>query len=643
MPKDGSNSKSPRIFEIWENDRLIRCRFSHCFVTTTFDWGVLDMPRSKQCGVACLLVFCLLRVALSDDAKDWKQYNYDNVGWRFNRAEDRLHSSNVDELEEKWRFPPAESEEQIGVVHATPAVVNGFVYFGTTRTKPAFYKLTPNGALAWKYDIKSVITAEEEDPYVIYDAADVSDGVLNSALVFGDRVFFGTFGGQLICLDRFSGTELWRVKTKKPPFSCAHPSNTITSSPIMADGQLIVAGGGYEHSLAADPNYPCCSGRGFVAAFDPKTGKEIWVYNVGPEAENFPEPIAMESIDGKEKRFVAGPSTSSVWCTPSYDESSRTLFFGTDTHNSPRRPTNDDARPYNKYSCAIIAINAVDGHERWLRQLVENDVWNNAIPHYNRKTGEFKDQSIGDTPKLYSTIIDGQEREVLGVGCKNGGFYVLDRTTGEVIFNTPIYRGPPIVDMTASCDTRILAIPSTIGGLQTGCAFDGTRIYANGIDWPGLLVSISRMEALHAPSGGRVTAISPATLVEHWRHERQKVEYANVADGKTYHSGDPVGSGIAVAVDVLFFTTTISGKLAAVNSLDGRLLKEFDLGPVWCGPSVSRGRVYVGTGNDLFRAFAPKSRLGGFRFQLDEHGIVYSFGLPGEDEVSRLPETESRR
>ena len=61
------------------------------------------------------------------------------------------------------------------------------------------------------------------------------------------------------------------------------------------------------------------------------------------------------------------------------------------------------------------------------------------------------------------------------------------------------------------------------------------------------------------------------------------------------------------------------------------LLKEIGLGPVWSGPSVSRGRVYVGTGNTQFtpsnyEAFLPKKYT----------GVLYSFGLPGEDEVSRL-------
>ena len=63
----------------------------------------------------------------------------------------------------------------------------------------------------------------------------------------------------------------------------------------------------------------------------------------------------------------------------------------------------------------------------------------------------------------------------------------------------------------------------------------------------------------------------------------------------------------------------------------GAALKEIKLGPVWSGPSVSRGRVYVGTGNTLFsptdyEEFFPKKY----------NGVLYSFGLPGADEVSRL-------
>src|SRR5271167_2294294 len=81
---------------------------------------------------------------------DWPTYNHDVAGWRFNPAEKTLSPANVGKLAEKWRFPAADSDETIGVVHATPAVVNGEVYFGT-GTFPAFYKLDANGKLKWVY------------------------------------------------------------------------------------------------------------------------------------------------------------------------------------------------------------------------------------------------------------------------------------------------------------------------------------------------------------------------------------------------------------------------------------------------------------------------------------------------------------
>ena len=81
-------------------------------------------------------------------AADWPMYNYDVAGWRFNPAEGTLGPENVGKLVEKWRFPAAGAKERIGVVHATPTVVAGEVYFGTA-TFPTFYKLAPDGTLLW--------------------------------------------------------------------------------------------------------------------------------------------------------------------------------------------------------------------------------------------------------------------------------------------------------------------------------------------------------------------------------------------------------------------------------------------------------------------------------------------------------------
>ncbi len=118
-----------------------------------------------RAGVALLLIMVFVVVpafaaqsdpaqvkanAPSADPADWPMYNHDAAGWRFNSAEHTLSPANVGKLVEKWRFPVADSKETIGVVHATPAVVAGEVYFGTA-TFPAFYKLNRDGTLCWVY------------------------------------------------------------------------------------------------------------------------------------------------------------------------------------------------------------------------------------------------------------------------------------------------------------------------------------------------------------------------------------------------------------------------------------------------------------------------------------------------------------
>jgi len=130
-----------------------------------------------------------------------------------------------------------------------------------------------------------------------------------------------------------------------------------------------------------------------------------------------------------------------------------------------------------------------------------------------------------------------------------------------------------------------------------------------------------------------VVALNLDTRSERWRHERPRVaSVGGPALGWVYQDvGDPVASGIAVANGVVYFTTIVLGKLLALDAATGAVLKEFDLGPVFSGPSVSRGRVYVGTGNTLFIPMEFESY-----FPKKYTGVVDSFGLPGEDEISRL-------
>lgn len=569
----------------------------------------------------------LLSRASASETHDWASYNYDVTGSRHNVAEKHLSPNNVADLQIKWQFPPKDSKRKVGAINATPSVVNGYVYFGTS-TYPKFYKLKPNGEVQWSY-----VVGDSSRRFARVGQRSIGlvprDGVYSSALVTAEAVYFGDVAGVAYCLDRKTGKERWTVDSKDENFPGAHHANLLMGSPIEAGGLILFAGGAYEHSLPAIPGYRCCHGRGFVMALSPQDGEIVWKYDVGPEPKKYDPPLKIQSPWG-ERTFYYGPSTSSVWSTPSYDAASKTVFFGTDVHNSPRKPTDDDPRIYTRHSAAVIAVDAEDGTEKWVSQTNQGDVWNHTFPAYDPDTG-YKDQSIGDTPKIFTVNMKGEPTRVVGTGSKNGGFYVMRIADGQILAHTPIFTGPP--EESDKADPRTLALPSVIGGLQTGCATDGKSVFTNGIDT--IFKGTNTAKASSAPTGGRVTSISLDTKTENWRHERPIVDWVGGTKEKPLFTdcGDPVASGIAVANGCIFFTTFTSNQLVALNSANGEVLKEIYLGPVLAGPSVSRGRVYIGTGNTQFvenrsEAYFPKSTT----------GVLYSFGLPGEDEVSKMGE-----
>jgi len=120
-----------------------------------------------------------------------------------------------------------------------------------------------------------------------------------------------------------------------------------------------------------------------------------------------------------------------------------------------------------------------------------------------------------------------------------------------------------------------------------------------------------------APEGGRVVSLSGSLARENWRHERPEIR------SPLYTGGDPVAAGVALGGGIACFTTAITEQLVVLDAATGETLKQVHIGTVWSGPSISRGRIYVGTGSILF-------------LKKEMTGTLYSFGLPGNDEIARM-------
>ncbi len=465
---------------------------------------------------------------------------------------------------------------------------------------PAFYKLSSDGKPLWIYrnpQRTTVLPPKQGAPITDKLRGAASDaGIFASALVTDDSVYFADTGGTMYCLDRDTGDERWKLDTRSDAFPDSHWNNVLMASPILADGKVLFGGGTLEQLFAGTKEYAGATGRGFVVAVEPLSGQVIWKHDVGPKPEKLEPPVVIEGSWGKYK-FEYGPATSSVWSTPSYDQESNTVFFGTDVNIAPRQPTPENPNLHTPDSCAVVALDAATGKRIWNTQLSPADMWTNSMRAYDPKTGLYKDASIGDTPKVYSIDLDGTKTKVVGVGCKNGGFYILRADNGEIVRHTPIYSGPP-TEPPESPDPRMLALPSPIGGLQSGCATDGQSIFTNGIDAVRLGTQADPYAKGQVPTGGRVTASTNDLSHERWRHERPKIAEMGGTPGQPMYRnvGDIVGSGIALGNGVAYFTAVGSGKLIALDTATGEVLKEIELGPVFAGPSLSRGRVYYRRG-----------------------------------------------
>ncbi len=469
---------------------------------------------------------------------------------------------------------------------------------------------------------------------------------MSSALVADGAVYFADTGGWIYSLDAATGAERWKVDMRAPSFPGAHPNNLTLCSPILAEGKIIIGGGTMEQMYAGTEKYPGSTGRGFVVAFDAKTGAVIWKYDVGEKPRKFDKPVTVTN-DWGTTTYTHGPATSSVWCTPSYDAETGSIFFGTDVNTAPRQPTPDNPHLYTADSDAIMCLDVATGQRKWSTQIYPGDQWNNSMCGRDSKTGLYKDCSIGDTPKIITIELNGKPTKVVGAGCKNGAFYILRADDGTLLKHTPLYTGPP-TEPPAPHDPRVLALPSPIGGLQTGCATDGRTIFTNGIDAVRVTTQADRSAPGQVPTGGRVTATSADLATERWRHERPKVSATAGPPEKPvkYERGDIVGSGIAVGNGVAYFTAAGSEKLVALDIATGRSLREIEIGPVFCGPSLSRGRVYVGGGNTVFTGGARRKpdaaktaptleKQAGGLFPLQIIGSVRCFGLPDDDKDGR--------
>ena len=335
-----------------------------------------------------------LRNVAQGKGEEWLSYGFTPQETRYTPLS-QINASNVSRLGLAWSFEVGPGG---GGQEATPLVHNG-VIFSTTQWSVVFAVDVRTGKEKWRWDPEVNQTAVRSK---------ICCGIVQRGLALYDgKIIAPAIDGRLIALDEETGKPLWEARVAYP-----QDNYTITMAPRIAKGKAIIGVSGGEYPV-----------RGFIAAFDGKTGAQAWRFYTTPGPGD-KDPGLIKAAATWPKNIVGGGG-GSVWDAISYDPDLDLVYFGTGNAG----PWSEDSRVSKGfdllYAASIVAVDVNTGLYKWHYQNVPGDEWDfDSVQHL----------------LLADVTIKGVKRKVIMQANKNGFLYTLDRTNGKFISGTPIAK-----------------------------------------------------------------------------------------------------------------------------------------------------------------------------------------------------------
>ncbi len=316
------------------------------------------------------------------DANSWLVYGRDLSGQRFSPLT-QIDPSTVGGLTTAWTKTLGAPVSMEG----TPIVSNGVMYV-TTGKSAVFALDAKSGKTLWSYIYPLPASALPE-------SCCNSDN--RGVTLYEDEVIYGTLDAHLIALDAKTGKVRWKATVANNLDGYA-----ITSPPLPVKNMVITGVGGGE--------YPT---RGFIAAYDATTGKQLWKqYTIpGPDDEGYDS----WKVPGTAKRG-GGPT----WLPGTYDPKSDTLFWGTGNPNPDFDA--DGTAGSLLYTSGLLALDPSNGAKKWFYQFTPHNIW---------------DYDGVNEPMLVDVPIHGETVPAIAHADRNGYLYLLNRESGKLIYAVP--------------------------------------------------------------------------------------------------------------------------------------------------------------------------------------------------------------
>jgi alcohol dehydrogenase (cytochrome c) len=314
--------------------------------------------------------------------QDWPSYDGDVNGNRYSKIT-QIDKSNASRLAAQWIF----QVPGISQVENTPLVVQGIIYVSSVNECWALDAGT--GRIIWHY----------QRPRTKGLFGNAARGFNRGVAWAGDRIFQLTDNAHIIALNRFNGELLWETE-----MADWHQNYDGTAAPLVASNLVISGLAGGDEGI-----------RGFVAAYDQTTGKEAWRFWTVPR----PGEPGADTWKGKEIEHRAG----ATWLTGSYDAVLDTVYWGT---GNPGPDFDGQQRlGDNLYTDSVVALDAKTGKLKWYYQFTPHDEY---------------DWDATEPLVLADATWQGQPRKLLLQANRNGFFYVLDRTNGQLLLAKPFLK-----------------------------------------------------------------------------------------------------------------------------------------------------------------------------------------------------------
>jgi alcohol dehydrogenase (cytochrome c) len=500
---------------------------------------------------------------------NWLTYS-GNVGGQRYSALTQINAGNVRNLELQWVWQAKSLEKY----ETTSLVVDGVLYTiqapnntnntdGNTQIV-ALDAATGRPFWTFRWDLPST--------------ARTCCGRVNRGLaILGDTLYMGTLNSHLIAVNAKIGKLIWDTTVTG---TAGYP---ITHAPLVVKDKIIIGTGGGDGGI-----------RGFLAAFDAKTGKEVWRFYTIPG----PGEPGNETWLGESWKTGG----TGIWNIGAYDPETNLTFWGT---GNPNPTGNGDIRlGDNLYSDSVIALDADTGKLKW---------------HYQFTPHDRMDYDATQVPVLADVEFRGRMRKVMLWANRNGLMYMLDRVTGEFL------QGKPFVKVNWMNGFDEKGRPQRVPGKLPGAAGDGTPIMPTVLgatNWypPSFspktgLFYVSAWENTSRGGPARTAAnntpMADTALAPNLKNDDEGFGVVRAFDSKTldqkweFKMADITWAGVLSTAGDVVFSGGREGYFFALDSRTGALLWKVALGgQVNSGPMsyAVNGRQYisVAAGTSLF-------------------------------------------